>query len=249
MCIRDSLVTALNPGDESTNSAQVSVAPFIGPLITTASVSPEPALPGQIVTINATVAAQANPIGMVTVDVSAIGGLTNQVLVSNGTGNYTNSVTVGPTTPSGVQTLTVNASDSLGNVSVSYSVLLTVGTVSDTWDGGGSDDNWSDGANWVGGASPGSGYSLIFDGVNSLNPLMDSSYDINAIIFDSTAGAFTIGTTNGGILTLSGGLTNNSANLQTLNLPVVLGGPVTVNAATAGLMLDQTDVYKRQPVA
>ena len=112
--------------------------------------------------------------------------------------------------------------------------------MSDTWDGGGSDENWSDAANWVGGVAPALGYSLIFDGVNGLAPLMNSSYDIYVITFDSTAGAFTIGTTNGDILTLSGGVTNNSANLQTLNVPVVLGGPVTVNAAAAGLTFGQT---------
>ncbi len=235
----DYVVTAVNPGDESSNSAQVSIAPFIGPLITAASVSPDPALPGQSVTFTAAVMAQANPIATVTVDVSAIGGLTNQILVSNGDGGYTNSVTVSPTTPSGVQPLTVNATDTQGNVAVSYPLSLTVGTVSDTWDGGGSDENWSDATNWVGNVAPGSGYTLIFDGVTGLAPLMDSSYDINVIIFDSTAGAFTIGTTNS-TLTLSGGLTNNSANLQTLNVPVVLGGPVTVNAATAGLTLGQT---------
>src|SRR5208282_4210955 len=49
----------------------------------------------------------------------------------------------------------------------------------------------------------------------------------------------TIGTTSS-TLTLTSGVTNNSANLQTLNVPVVLGAPVTLNAATADLTLGQT---------
>ena len=231
MCIRDS--------GESAISAQANATPSIGPLITAASASPVPVFPGQIVTIFATVTAQANPVATVTVDVSALGGFTNQILVSDGIGDYTNSVTVSPTTLDGVQSLTVNASDNLGNVSSPYPFSAIVGSASITWNGGGSDENWSDGTNWVGGAAPGPGYSLIFDGVTGLTPLMDNSYNVYVMTFDSTAGAFTIGTTSS-TLTLTGNMTNNSANLQTLNVPVVLGAAVTVSAATDDLVLGQT---------
>jgi autotransporter-associated beta strand protein len=233
------VVSSTNAFGESTNSAQVSVTPSIGPLITVASASPNPVYPGQNVTISATVTAQANPIGTVTADVSAIGGLTNQTLVSDGAGNYTNNVTVGATTMVGVQMLTINASDNLGNISSPYPFSLTIGSVNETWDGGAGNDNWSSGANWVGGTAPGFGYSLIFDGSTRLTPVMDSSYNIYAVTFDNTAGAFNIGTT-GGTLTLTAGVTNNSANTQTLNMPVVLGAPVTVNAASADLTFGQT---------
>ena len=68
---------------------------------------------------------------------------------------------------------------------------------------------------------------------------MDASYNIYAVTFDSSAGSFNIGTT-GGTLTLTGGVTNNSVNAQTLNVPVVLGAPVTVNAVSADVTLGQT---------
>ena len=233
------VVTSTNVFGESANSIQVNATPSIGPLITAASASPDPVFPGQILSISATVAAQANPVGTVTVNANALGGLTNQTLISDGAGDYTNSVTVSPTTLDGVQPLTANASDNLGNLSSPYPFSAVVGSESITWDGGGSDNNWSDGTNWVGGAAPGPGFSLIFDGPNRLAPLMDNSYNVFVMTFDNTAGAFNIGT-SGSTLTLTGGVTNNSANPQTLNVPVVLGAPVTVNAATAGLTLGQT---------
>lgn len=233
------VVSATNALGESPDSAQVSVVPAAGPIIWAASANPNPVSPGQNVTISATVTAQANPIGSITVDVSAIGGSTNLTLISDGAGHYTNTVPVGAATPIGTHVLTVNGRDGSGNVSAPYSFSLTVGSVNATWDGGASDDNWSSGANWVGDAAPGIGYSLLFAGANRLSPVMDGSYNIYAVTFDATAGAFNIGTT-AGTLTLTGGVTNNSANPQTLNVPVVLGSPVTVNAATADVTLGQT---------
>ena len=230
------IVSATNALGESPDSAQVSVVPSAGPIITTASANPNPVFPGQNVSISATVTAQANPIGAITVDVSAIGGLTSQPLVSDGVGNYTNTVVVGAATPIGVRVLTVNGRDNVGNASAPYSLSLTVGSVNATWDGGAGDDNWSSGANWVGNTSPGIGFSLIFAGSNRLTPVMDGSYNIYATTFDNTAGSFNIGTT-GGTLTLAGGVTNKSASAQTLNVPIVLGAPVTVNAAAADLTL------------
>jgi autotransporter-associated beta strand protein len=235
------VVSSTNVFGESTNSAQISVTPSIGPLITAASASPNPVYPGQMVSISATVTAQANPIGSVTVDASAIGGLTNQTLISDGAGNYTNTITVGAATPVGIQTLTANASDNLGNIASPYPFSLTIGSVNETWNGDANDDNWSSGMNWVGGAAPMPSVSdsLIFDGQTRLAPVMDGSYNIYAVTFDNAAGSFNVGTI-GGTLTLTGGVTNNSANAQSLNVPVVLGAPVTVNAASADLTLGQT---------
>ncbi|MGH7978177.1 MAG: family 43 glycosylhydrolase, partial [Limisphaerales bacterium] len=73
------VVTSTNIFGESPESAQASATPSIGPLITAASASPVPVYPGGIVTISATVTAQANPIASVAVNASAIGGLTNQI--------------------------------------------------------------------------------------------------------------------------------------------------------------------------
>ena len=90
----------------------------------------------------------------------------------------------------------------------------------------------------AGGTAPGYGYSLIFAGAMRPTPVMDNPCNIYAVTFDSTAGSFFVGG-NGGALTLTGGVTNNSPNSQTLGVPVVLGAPVTFNAATASLTLSQ----------
>src|SRR5262249_10821531 len=129
------VVSATNALGESTDSAQVSIVPSAGPIIVTSSANPNPVFPGQNVTISATVTAQANPIGAITVDVSAIGGATNQPLSSDGAGNFTNTVTVGLATPIGSRGLTINGVDNVGNASAPYSFSLTVGSVSATWDG------------------------------------------------------------------------------------------------------------------
>jgi autotransporter-associated beta strand protein len=233
------VVSATNALGESPDSAQASVVPSAGPIIVTASANPNPAFPGQSVTISATVTAQANPIGAITVDVSAIGGVTNQTLAPDGTGHFTNTVTVGLATPIGSQVLTVNGRDNVGNVSAPYSFSLTVGSVSATWNGNAGDNNWSSGANWAGNTPPGIGYTLIFAGLNRLTPVMDGSYNIYAATFDSTAGNFNIGT-SGGTLTLTGGVNNNSASPQILNVPVVLGAPTTMNAASGDLTFGQS---------
>ncbi len=169
-----------------------------------------------------------------------MGGPPNQTLVADGAGNFTNTVTVGVTTPVAVLTLTANASDALANIASPYPFALTIGTVNDIWNGGGNNDNWSNSTNWVGGTAPGFGYSLIFAGVTRPTPLMDASNDIYAVTFDNTAASFLITAGGGGTLTLTGGVTNNSPNSQTLSVPVVLGAPVTVNAATAAVTLGQT---------
>jgi autotransporter-associated beta strand protein len=233
------VVSATNSLGESPDSAQASVVPSAGPIIVTASANPNPVFPGQNVTISATVTAQANPIGTLTVDMTAIGGVTNQTLVSDGAGNFTNTVTVALATPIGSHVLTVNGRDNVGNVSAPYSFSLTVGSVNATWDGNAGNNNWSSSANWVGNSPPGIGYSLIFAGLNRLTPVMDGSYNIYAVIFDGTAGSFNIGT-SGGTLTVTGSVSNNSANAQTLNVPVTLGAPVTLSASSGDLTFGQS---------
>jgi autotransporter-associated beta strand protein len=232
-------VTAVNPGDESSASGHVGVVVYPGPLISPASAAPNPAYAGQVVTVSAMVAGQPNPVAAVTVNAGAIGGPTNLTLVSDGIGDYTNSVTVAAGTTLGAQTLTISAVDTLGNFSPPYVLTLNVAAVTATWDGGGIDNIWSDATNWVGVVAPVTGDNLIFAGQTRLAPVMDTANNISGLTFNPTAGAFIIGTINGNTLTLAGGLTNNSATAQTLNVPMLLSGPTTLNAATAGLTLGQ----------
>src|SRR3954466_1192600 len=78
-----------------------------------------------------------------------------------------------------------------------------------TWNGGGANDNWQTGANWVGLVAPlnNGTANLIFGGLIRLSPNVDVVYSINSLTFNNTSGLFTIG---GSALALgAGGITNN----------------------------------------
>ena len=83
-----------------------------------------------------------------------------------------------------------------------------------TWNGGGNDNFWQTAANW-GGTAPVTSNALFFAGTTRLAPTNDfSSLTIAGLTFSSTAGAFTL---SGNAVGLGGGITNNSASLQTIN--------------------------------
>ena len=105
-----------------------------------------------------------------------------------------------------------------------------------TWDGGGGDNNWNTGTNWVGNSAPPSGSStndFHFAGSLRLTPNAQAAYSINSLTFDSGASAFTIG---GSTLTIgAGGVSNNSTNTETINNVITLGAAQTWNAASGNL--------------
>ena len=108
------------------------------------------------------------------------------------------------------------------------------------WTGGAANANWSSAANWAGNLAPDlSGDNLYFGGVVNLLPVEDQGYSVNGLAFNSTAGSFSIGPASG-MLTLAGGVTNNSPIPQTINVGIETYVPVTINAATADLIFDQT---------
>lgn len=101
-----------------------------------------------------------------------------------------------------------------------------------TWDGGGSDNNWTTGQNWTDDAAPGSPQGNVnFAGSTRLTPNNNfGSYSGGfRIFFNSGAGAFTL---NGNPIKFYdwGGaralIQNDSANTQTLNLRVGAGNAV-----------------------
>lgn len=109
-------------------------------------------------------------------------------------------------------------------------MLLSTSSMAAVWNGGGADDNWSNGLNW-GGTAPVPGDALFFDGATRLTPvnniLADSSF--SGITFNSGAAAFTL---SGNRITLGGNVTNSSSALQTINLDMILGSTRTINAAS-----------------
>src|SRR3954467_4803878 len=104
-------------------------------------------------------------------------------------------------------------------------VAAAQGASAQTWNGGGANDNWQTGANWIGLVAPVNNgpANLIFGGATRLSPNVDVVYSINSITFNNTSGAFSIG---GSALALgAGGITNNDADMQTIN------SSINVNAA------------------
>ena len=106
-----------------------------------------------------------------------------------------------------------------------------------TWNGAGDGTTMSSVANWVGGVPPVGGTdSLIFDGTGAVinNDYAGSAGNAFAgIIFNAGAGAFTI---HGNALYLSGGITNNSPNLQYFTNIVNLNGLGRIFNAAVGQM-------------
>jgi len=106
------------------------------------------------------------------------------------------------------------------------------------WDGGGTDGNWTTPANWVGDVVPSFATALTFAGNTRLNNTNDfTGVTANGITFDSAAGAFSIagnplrlGVNN--IIGFSG--SPASPVTQTLNLPVLGNGNLTVTPRTNG---------------
>jgi len=110
-----------------------------------------------------------------------------------------------------------------------------------TWIGGGGDAKWSTPANW-GGTAPAANDTLVFSGTTQLASTNDLAADtpIAGIIFNSDAGAFTLG---GNRIALDGPVSNLSASAQTFSLGMALtgtrvfdasNGAVTVNGSLSG---------------
>jgi autotransporter-associated beta strand protein len=115
---------------------------------------------------------------------------------------------------------------------------LTVRSDNRTWDGGGSDANWSTLANWDGDVSaPGTGDVLFFDGstrlVNTNDLIADTSFA--GLAFNSGAGAFALW---GNRVVLDGNVTNWSASTQTLSLPMILSGTRDINASNGAVTVN-----------
>jgi len=98
-----------------------------------------------------------------------------------------------------------------------------------TWNGASANgSDWSDADNWVNQLSPYGDFSaqLILDGNTRTTNTLDQSLSANSLTLASTAGSFAV--SGPGTLTLgSGGITNNSANAQAFNAPLVLSSAQT----------------------
>jgi outer membrane autotransporter protein len=104
-----------------------------------------------------------------------------------------------------------------------------------TWVGLGGTGAWSNAANW-GGATPIYTTPIHFAGILQLTANNDAATATSAgILFDAGAGAFNL---TGSAITLTGGITNNSASLQTVGFGttgITLGAGQTFNSGVLPL--------------
>ena len=212
----------------------------------TATATPTSVMRNNPVTIAATVTQGSGNIASVTVDATAIGGSASAALVQDVSQLpslvYTNTFVVGAATLAGAQPLTAFVADDTTPTPLvgTYGFSVTVTVEGDlTWNGLAADNNWTSNLNWASGYAPGYvGDSLTFAGTTRLTPNMDASYSLTGLTFDGSAGSFTIGTANGSVLTNgANGIVNNSANAQTLNVPLKLSASQIINAAAGDITL------------
>lgn len=104
-----------------------------------------------------------------------------------------------------------------------------------TWDGGGSDNNWTTANNWNPNGAPGPTISgnVTFSGSSGLTPYVDSAYTLDGLLFASGAGAFTIGG-NQTLTIKANGISNNSSNLQIVNTAVTANLTQSWNTTSTG---------------
>ncbi|HEV2693408.1 MAG TPA: autotransporter-associated beta strand repeat-containing protein, partial [Verrucomicrobiae bacterium] len=192
-----------------------------------------------LITVTAT--AGSKPINTVVLDASLLGGSSATTLTRSNTSSlYTNTVVVGAAQAPGVYSLPVTITDTSSPTPLSSVVNISLTVVnSQTWNGVGVNANWSTGANWVSGVSPVTSDFVTFAGSTQLAPSMDANYNLAGLAFNSTAGSFVLGSPSS-VLTLSAnGITNNSANTETVNTPLALTTAETFSAAAGNLVLGQ----------
>lgn len=120
-----------------------------------------------------------------------------------------------------------------------------VATSTKVWNGGGSDSNWSTGANWVGGLPPIPGDNLQFAGSTQLTNVNDyaAGTSFNSITLSVGGGAWVI---SGNALALSGGATafanNETSNTSSFapNITFTTAAPTIAVASGGTLQLTGT---------
>ena len=186
------------------------------------------------VNISVTVTHGTSPtINSVTLNLSPLGGSSTSPLFLSATPNvWTNTIIIPPGTTPGVVNLTATATDA-NSLQGLAAISLTVVASTETWTGLGANQNWDTNPNWLSGFAPGyASDSLVFAGNTGTGAILDQDYTVQGLTFSNTAGAFTITNAPGDFLTLApnSGVTNNSAQVETLNLPVQLAGGITLTS-------------------
>lgn len=136
--------------------------------------------------------------------------------------------------PSGLQRLS-RATKRLLSFYAVFAGLAASSALGQTWNGGGTNDNWTNVANWT--ADPNNTSLKTFGGSTRLTPNNDFAADsqFNGITFASGAGEFVLG---GNSITLGGNITNSSSNTQTINMNLVLNANRAVASSSAPVTIN-----------
>jgi MYXO-CTERM domain-containing protein len=115
-------------------------------------------------------------------------------------------------------------------------LLAPAAFAGNTWDGGGDPDgNWTNATNWSGNTTPNYASTLTFGGTTNLTTNNNgATSSVVGMTFSSGAGLFTLG---GSSVSLGGNIANNSSNVQTVNLPLVLTADRQVATTNANVIL------------
>jgi autotransporter-associated beta strand protein len=152
----------------------------------------------------------------------------------NGNGSTTLSVIASNNTVGGTYTLTIYGTN--GRTVISTTTMLQIaGAGTAVWNGGSAtDNNWSDVANWSD-SGVAANNILLFGGTSQLNNINDTTAGTtySNMVFSASAGAFVL---NGNPIILSGSLTNNSPNSETVDLGLTLNASQMFNGA-AGMLI------------
>lgn len=114
-------------------------------------------------------------------------------------------------------------------------------TQAQTWNGGGSTNNWSDRFNWTGAIAPVSGPStaMTFVGILRTNPFQNiaSPFELNSLAFAVNAGAFSL---SGGLLRFAGSnaaLTQLSSSAVTISNGLLIADTLTYSGPGSATLL------------
>ena len=188
--------------------------------------------------IKVTVTPGSSTVNTVVLDTTPYGGTSPLNLVLSGTPNvYTNTITMSASPNIGTYSLSATVTDADGGTAVA-SVALTI-QPGLYWNGGAADSNWGSGGNWVGGAAPATSGSIVtFAGSIRTTPNMETAYGVNGLIFDSTAAPFALNSAGNSQLTLNGGVTNNSPNVQTINMQLAMTGTNIISTFSTNITIN-----------
>ncbi len=240
--------TLSNPQDysvqKSGNQVILHYTSINPPMITGQTALPSPVQANQNVTFSATVTPGDYAVSSVTANLSPLGGSATTPLTLQSGHLWSTTIAVPTAAFPAIYALGITATDISNNtttVSVQLTVIGAAGT-SETWNGAvfGASPNWSQNGNWTSALAPGFGENIFFAGSTGTTPVLDQSYSLTGVTFNSAASSFTItNNVNNGVLTLTGGATNNSTARQTLNVPMAISSAnVTVSDAnSAGVIL------------